>query len=223
MPSSCSMFAVGDQRDGNIPVPVSLEPTRLKKEADMPFTLNLPVLSLPDVVVLPGMVVPVELDDAAQAVVDAARAGADGQLLIAPRLTDRYASFGAVAEIEQIGRLPGGAPAAVLRAHGRARIGSGVSGPGAALWVEAEPVDDPEPSEHVRELGAEYKSLVIAVLQRRNAYQVIDSVQRVNDPSELADMAGYASYLSLEQKRQLLETPDVEARLTLVVEWAREH
>jgi ATP-dependent Lon protease len=189
----------------------------------MDFTLNLPVLSLPDVVVLPGMVVPVELDDAAQAVIDAARAGAEGQLLIAPRLSDRYPVYGAIAEIEQIGRLPGGAQAAVLRAHARAKIGSGVSGPGAALWVEAAPVDDAEPTERTRELGVEYKALVIAVLQRRNAYQVIDSVQRVNDPSELADMAGYASYLSLEQKRQLLETPDVEERLNLVVEWAREH
>jgi ATP-dependent Lon protease len=174
------------------------------EEDSMDFTLNLPVLSLPDVVVLPGMVVPVELDDAAQAVIDAARAGADGQLLIAPRLPDRYAAYGAVAEIEQLGRLPGGAPAAVLRAHARARIGSGVSGPGAALWVEAQPVDDPEPTEHTRELAAEFKRLVIAILQRRNAWQVIDSVQRVDDPSEIADLAGYASYLSLEQKRDLL-------------------
>jgi ATP-dependent Lon protease len=196
---------------------------RLKKEDSMDFTLNLPVLSLPDVVVLPGMVVPVELDDAAQAVIDAAKAGADGQLLIAPRLSDRYAAYGAVAEIEQIGRLPGGAPAAVLRAHARARIGSGVSGPGAALWVEAAPVDDPEPTEHTRELAAEFKRLVIAILQRRNAWQVIDSVQRVDDPSDVADLAGYASYLSLEHKRDLLETPDVAVRLERVAEWAREH
>jgi ATP-dependent Lon protease len=189
----------------------------------MDFTLNLPVLSLPDVVVLPGMVVPVELDDAAQAVIDAAKAGADGQLLIAPRLSDRYAAYGAIAEIEQIGRLPGGAPAAVLRAHARARIGSGVSGPGAALWVEAAPVDDPEPTEQTRELAAEFKRLVIAILQRRNAWQVIDSVQRVDDPSDVADLAGYASYLSLEQKRDLLETPDVAVRLERVAEWAREH
>jgi ATP-dependent Lon protease len=189
----------------------------------MDFTLNLPVLSLPDVVVLPGMVVPVELDDAAQAVIDAAKAGADGQLLIAPRLSDRYAAYGAIAEIEQIGRLPGGAAAAVLRAHARARIGSGVSGPGAALWVEAAPVDDPEPTEQTRELAAEFKRLVIAILQRRNAWQVIDSVQSVADPSDVADLAGYASYLSLEQKRDLLETPDVATRLERVAEWAREH
>ena len=61
------------------------------------------------------------------------------------------------------------------------------------------------------------------MLQRRNAWQVVDSVQRVNDPSELADLAGYASYLSAEQKRELLETPEVEQRLHLVIEWAREH
>jgi ATP-dependent Lon protease len=185
--------------------------------------INLPMLSLPEIVVLPGMVVPVELDDAAQAVVDAARAGSDGQLLIAPRLADRYPVYGAIAEIEQVGRLPGGEPAAVLRASARAKIGSGVSGPGAALWIEAAPVDDPEPTAETRELAAEYKRLVIAVLQRRNAWQVVDSVQRVNDPSELADLAGYASYLSAEQKRELLETPEVDARLRLVIEWAREH
>jgi ATP-dependent Lon protease len=185
--------------------------------------INLPMLSLPEIVVLPGMVVPVELDDAAQAVVDAARAGSDGQLLIAPRLADRYPVYGAIAEIEQVGRLPGGEPAAVLRASARAKIGSGVSGPGAALWTEAAPVDDPEPTAETRELAAEYKRLVIAVLQRRNAWQVVDSVQRVNDPSELADLAGYASYLSAEQKRELLETPEVDERLHLVIEWAREH
>ena len=189
----------------------------------MGFTMNLPMLSLPEIVVLPGMVVPVELDDAARAVIDAARAGADGQLLLAPRLSDRYATYGVIAEIEQIGRLPGGAPAAVLRAGSRARIGSGVSGPGAALWVEAEPADDPEPTPELREQAAEYKRLVVAVLQRRNAWQVVDSVQRVEDPSELADLAGYASYLSAEQKRQLLETPDVGQRLHLVTEWARDH
>ena len=37
-------------------------------------TTQLPVLFLTDLVVLPGMVVPIELDDAAQAAIDAARA-----------------------------------------------------------------------------------------------------------------------------------------------------
>src|SRR4051794_14669535 len=189
----------------------------------MTDVLTLPILSLPDLVVLPGMVVPVELDSDARAVIDAARAGSEGQLLLAPRLADRYPVYGVIAEIEQVGRLPGGEPAAVLRAGRRARLGSGVPGPGAALWVEAEPVDVAPVTEAVRELAAEYKQVVIAILQRRNAWQVIDSVQRITDPSELADMAGYAPYLSDEQKRELLETPDVEARLNLVLGSARDH
>ena len=48
-------------------------------------------------------------------------------------------------------------------------------------------------------------------------------MQQLTDPSAIADTAGYAPYLSAEQKRQLLETPDVEQRLTQVIEWAREH
>ncbi|MDT4901063.1 MAG: ATP-dependent Lon protease [Pseudonocardiales bacterium] len=189
----------------------------------MTDVITLPILSLPDLVVLPGMVVPVELDGDTRAVIDAASASSDGQLLLAPRLADRYPVYGVVATVEQVGRLPGGAKAAVLRAGARARLGSGVPGPGAALWVEADLVDEVTPTARARELADEYKQLVIAILQRRNAWQVVDTVQRVTDPSELADMAGYAPYLNDEQKRELLETPDIEARLTLVLEWAREH
>ena len=121
---------------------------------------RLPVLSLTDVVVLPGMVVPIELDEPAQAAVDAAKSAHSGEpepdrdgigeLLLAPRLEDRYSTFGVVATIEQVGRLAGGAPAAVLRAGRRARIGTGVSGPGAALWVQAELVDAPLVTDHTK-------------------------------------------------------------------------
>jgi ATP-dependent Lon protease len=186
-------------------------------------TLHLPVLSLDDQVVLPGMVVPIELDDAAKAAVDAASASADGRLLLSPRLEDRYATHGVVATIEQIGRLPGGRPGAVLRAEARARIGVGVTGPGAALWVEAEPIENEAPSDRAVELAAEYKALVIATLQRRNAWQIIDTVEQVTDPSTLADLSGWAAYLTSAQKRRVLETPNVEERLSVLIEWTREH
>ena len=188
----------------------------------MSDVITLPLLSLPDLVVLPGMVVPIELDGDSRPVVDAAQAGSESRVLLAPRLADRYPTYGVIATVEQIGRLPGGAPAAVLRAGDRARIGSGVPGPGAALWVEAEEVEAAEDSAHVRELAEEYKRIVVAILQRRNAWQVIDNVQRVTDPSDLADLAGWAPYLTDEQKRELLETPDVTERLTQVLAWARD-
>jgi ATP-dependent Lon protease len=183
---------------------------------------SLPVLFLSDLVVLPGMVVPIPLDEAAQAAVDAARASSDSELLLAPRLEDRYASYGVVASVERVGRMMGGGAGAVLRAGPRARIGSGVTGPGATLWVEVEPVEETV-SEHARELAEEYKRLVVAVLQRREAWQIIDQVHQMSDPSLIADAAGYAPYLSDEQKRELLETPDVEKRLETVIAWTRDH
>jgi ATP-dependent Lon protease len=47
-----------------------------------------PILFTSESIVLPGMVVPIELADAARAAVDAARATESGELLIAPRLDD---------------------------------------------------------------------------------------------------------------------------------------
>src|SRR5215208_504782 len=185
---------------------------------------KLPVLFLTDLVVLPGMVVPIELDDAARAAVDAARSHSDGNLLVAPRLEDRYASYGVEASIVQMGRLASGEPAAVIRAERRVRIGSGVSGPGTALWVEAEEIGSPTgDTDEVRKLASDYKALVIATLQRRDAWQVIDTVNKVTDPSTLADLAGYAPYLTDGQKRELLETPDVATRLRSLIEWTRDH
>ncbi|SNT49675.1 endopeptidase La [Rhodococcoides kyotonense] len=189
----------------------------------MSESIRLPVLFLTDPVVLPGMVVPVELDEAARAAVDAANSSNDGTLLVAPRLEDRYAAYGVVASIVQMGRLATGEPAAVVKAERRAHIGHGVSGPGAALWVEAEPVDDVTPTDDVKTLAAEYKKLVVAMLQRRDAWQVIDSVNKLTDPSAIADTAGYASYLTDVQKRGLLETPDVAERLTLLIDWTKTH
>src|SRR3954470_12438370 len=183
---------------------------------------RLPVLFVSDVVVLPGMVVPIELDESSQAAIDAARSGSDSRLLVAPRLEDRYASYGVIASVERVGRFSGGAPAAVLKAEERGRIGTGVAGPGAALWVEVEPVEE-QVSDRSHELAEEYKRLVVAVLQRREAWQIIDSVHQMTDPSAIADAAGYAPYLSNDRKRELLETPDVEQRLETLVAWTREH
>jgi ATP-dependent Lon protease len=184
---------------------------------------SVPVLFVSDPIVLPGMVVPIALDDAARAAVDAARASESGQLLIAPRLDDRYPSYGVLATILQVGQIAGGGTAAVVRGERRAHIGVGASGPGAALWVEVTEITDPEPSDETRALAADYKKLLLAMLQRREAWELVDVVNRLVDPSALADMAGYASYLTAVQKRQLLETDDVGSRLRLLIDWTGEH
>ncbi|KMO71038.1 endopeptidase La [Mycolicibacterium chubuense] len=189
----------------------------------MPEALQVPVLFVSEPIVLPGMVVPIELDDAARAAVDAAQASQSGKLLIAPRLDDRYPTYGVLASIVQVGRVPGGGAAAVVRGEKRAHIGTGATGPGAALWVSVDEVADPAITDETRSLAAEYKKLLLAMLQRREAWQIVDVVNKITDPSALADTAGYASYLSDVQKRELLETEDVAARLRWLIDWTGEH
>jgi ATP-dependent Lon protease len=189
----------------------------------MSENIAVPVLFVSEPIVLPGMVVPVELDDAARAAVDAAQASESGKLLIAPRLEDRYPTYGVIASIVQVGRIPGGGHAAVVRGEKRAHIGSGTTGPGAALWVEVTEAVEVDPTEETTALAAEYKKLLLAMLQRREAWQIVDVVNKISDPSALADTAGYASYLTDLQKRELLETEDVGRRLQMLIDVTGEH
>ncbi len=118
----------------------------------MSETLSLPVLPLDDTIVLPTMVVPLDTSGTeVRAAIEAARLAASApdsseakpQLLLVPRLDGKYSPVGTLAAIEQVGRLPSGEPAAVIRGVARVRIGSGTVGPGAALWVEGTVVDEP--------------------------------------------------------------------------------
>ena len=202
----------------------------------MSETLTLPVLPLDDEVVLPGMVVPIELSDTeVRGAIEAARnrglgrgpgirSEENARVLIVPRIGGRgLAAVGTLAVIEQVGRMPGGEPGAVVRGVSRVRIGSGTTGPGAALWVVGTVIPETGQGARASELAKEYKSLVIAALQQRGAWQVVDMIQQLDDPSAIADRAGYASYLTAEQKLQLLETADLVQRLELAIRWTREH
>jgi ATP-dependent Lon protease len=203
--------------------------------ADLGKTLTLPVLPLDDDVVLPTMVVPLELSDGeVRAAIEAARADAGDaaeraggaakpQVLLVPRLDGKYAPVGVLGVVEQVGRLPGGGPGAVVRAQARARIGAGTTGPGAALWVQATIDEEPPATPRAHELAREYRGLATTILQKRGAWQVVDALRQLTEPSALADSAGYAPYLSTLQKAELLETTDPQRRLELLVGWAREH
>ncbi|HEX3815979.1 MAG TPA: endopeptidase La [Mycobacteriales bacterium] len=215
----------------------------------MSGTVKLPVLPLDDEVVLPGMVVPVDLSEsdiraaieAAQAQNDAhlnqpgIRSATSAEVLVTPRHDGQYGPIGVRAVIEQVGRLPNGHQAAVVRAETRMQIAqglgsgadgtaTGVTGPGAALWVEATPVDDPtDIGPKAEELATELKRLIVANLHERGAWQLAEVVEGIENAGRLADQAGYAPYLSRTQKQQLLETLEVTERLELALQWTKDH
>ena len=184
--------------------------------------VTLPLLPLTSGVVLPGMVFTMALEsDEARAAVEAARS-AGGRLLLVPHIEGRFATVGVIAEVMEEGDLPGGLPAVAIRGDRRAVIGTGVPGTGDALWVEAEPLDEPEPTPAANELAREYRAVLENILHSRGAGRIAAQLREITEPSRLADMSGYSPDLSLTQKVEVLETLDVEARLRLVLGWARD-
>ncbi len=184
--------------------------------------VTLPLLPLKSGVVLPGMVFTMALESSeARVAVDAARS-AGGRLLLVPHIEGRYATVGVIAEVMEEGTLPGGLDAIAIRGDQRAIIGTGVPGTGDAIWVEAEPIDEGEPTPAAIELAREYRAVLENILLSRGARQVAAQLREVTEPGRLADVAGYSPDLTLTQKVQVLETIDVEDRLRLVLGWARD-
>ena len=143
-------------------------------------------------------------------------------MLLVPRIDGLYTRVGTVAAIEDAGEVRRGMRAIVVRGLHRAHIGVGVPGLGRALVVEAEPVDEAEPTERAVELAREYTAVIEAVLDHRGARGIAAALRELTDPSQIADTAGYSPDLGIEQKVEVLETVDVEARLEKVIGWAKE-
>jgi ATP-dependent Lon protease len=60
------------------------------------------------------------------------------------------------------------------------------------------------------------------LLERRGLQRLVGMIQGVDEPGALADSATYWPDLTQEQRIELLETVDIEARLELVIGWARD-
>jgi len=183
----------------------------------------LPLLPLTTGVVLPGMVVTLTVEsDEARKAAEAAGA-ADGHLLLVPRVGGRYARIGTVAKLEDVGVLPSGVEALVVRGLHRAILGIGVPGTGDATWVQVDPSPDPaHASERAHELAREYRATIENIVESRGVPQVAEFLRGIGDPGAMADTSGYSPDLSFEQKVEVLETLDVEERLEKVLGWARE-
>ena len=183
-------------------------------------TQVLPLLPLTTGVVLPGMVVTLTIEsDEAQAAVEAADGG---ELLLVPRVGDRYARIGTVAQVEDVGRLRNGTEALVIRGLHRAIVGLGVPGTGRATWVQVDPVADAPPTERAVQLAREYRAVIENIVEARGVPGVAEFLRGISDPGAMADTSGYSPDLSFEQKVEVLEAIDVEQRLEIVLGWSRD-
>jgi ATP-dependent Lon protease len=176
-----------------------------------------------DVVVLPHMTVTLAVEgDDQKAAIEAARQG-NRQILLVPRVEGKFGAIGTVGRLGDSAELPTGAEAFMIRGEYRARLGSGQADIAGALWVKADPITDPEPpSEKVQELAREYRAMLENIVESRGVPQVIQFLRAARTPGHLADLAGYSPDLSTEQKLEVLETIDLEQRLTKLVGWTKQ-
>ncbi|TME03064.1 MAG: endopeptidase La [Chloroflexi bacterium] len=182
----------------------------------------LPVLPMDDVVVLPHMSVTLAVEgDDQKAAIEAARQG-NRLLLLVPRIEGKFGAIGTAARLGESAELPTGAEAFMIRGEYRARLGSGQADIGGALWVKADPILDPEPpTEKTVELAREYRALLENLVESRGVPQVVQFLRAARTPGHLADLAGYSPDLSTEQKLEILEMTDLEARLTKLIGWTK--
>jgi len=182
----------------------------------------LPILQLDDVVVLPGMTATLAVEsDPQRAAMTAAQKG-NHLVLLVPHVDGRFSAIGTVAQVVESGQLPSGAEVSILKGLHRARLGGGQSDIGGALWVQVEPLPDGEPSDGARELAREYRALIENLLELRGAGRAIEAVRSVRHPGHLADLAGYSPDFSIEQKLEVLETLDIEQRLSRLIGWTKD-
>jgi ATP-dependent Lon protease len=185
-------------------------------------TQILPLLPLTTGVVLPGMVVTLTLESDEARTAVAAAGAADDTLLLVPKVGERYSRIGTVAKVEDVGRLPSGMEALVIRGVRRAAVGIGVPGTGEATWVQVEPVEEQDPSPRAKELARQYRAVLEGIVESRGVPQVAEFLRGISDPGTIADTSGYSPDISFERKVEVLETIDVEVRLEKVLGWAKE-
>ena len=61
-------------------------------------------------------------------------------------------------------------------------MGVGVPGTGEALWVQVEPVEEPEPTARAKELAREYRAVIENIVEARGVPQVAEFLRGIADP-----------------------------------------
>src|SRR6266480_3657137 len=177
------------------------------------LAMSLLLIPLDEAIVFPAVTATLPIDT-----------GDEDRVFLLPRQNGEFGRIGVVAEVIERGQLPNGAWVATVIGLHRGLAGAAQPTDGEQLRVEVQEIHDGNPEdERIDELVREYRAVVEEILELRGADERIAAFLRsVEEPGALADTAGYSPDLSPEQKRRLLETLDVRARLELSVEMQRE-
>jgi ATP-dependent Lon protease len=186
-------------------------------------TIALPTVPLAGAVLLPGTVVTMTLDDANRAAVTAAATSPDRRVVLVPRIDGRPATIGVIAQVENVGQLPGGGEAAILRTLQRARLGASINVERSGELLGVEPLTDGRATPRVEAEARELRVVLEEIALLRRSRRLPEILRSVGDPGSLADAATAWSDTSPDHKLTVLEATEVGARIELVTTWARSY
>lgn len=190
----------------------------------------MPLLPLRGILVFPHMVMHLDVGrDKSVEAVDYSMA-ADQRVFLATQKKaetdepdeDAIFSFGTIAKIKQLVKLPGGAVRILVEGLTRGRI---------TTYLEKEPFFKVEIEEYVEEcektpqIEALMRNMVkqfeqYVKLSKRISPEVMVSVMNIEDPCHLSDIISSHLSLKIEEKQKILETLDVEKRLEKIYDLA---
>ncbi len=183
-------------------------------------TTRLPIAHLPSAV-LPGATVTLTLStNELRRAVHAATDDFGGRLLLTG---GDEQGLGAVARVPNVGNLPTGEAAAIVRVEGRARISAVHSESGSASLADAELLIDGPTTSSTDAAVRELRATLELIAEKRNSRRLPELLRTVQDPGALADAVALWAEFADGDRLVVLRAVDVGDRVDAIHAWARNH
>ena len=190
------------------------------------FPLRLPVITIRDVVMFPGMSLPISVNRKKSVMAVEVALGAPGKYIIAlsqkqaevedPKENDLY-KFGVLAQITQSLKMPDGSMKVFLQGLSRAAIQQLEFNPLAKCWFaqvsypKEEIIKDAEVQALMRQTLDAFEEY--AMVTKRIAIEGVSFLRQIEDPSKLADTIASNIIVKTQNRQDILESVNVKTRL----------
>lgn len=190
------------------------------------FPQRLPVITIRDVVMFPGMSLPISVNRPKSVMSVEVALGAPGKYIIAlsqkqaevddPKENDLF-KFGVLAQITQSLKMPDGSMKVFLQGISRAEIKNLEFNPLAKCWFalvsypKEEVVKDAEVQALMRQTLDAFEEY--AMVTKRIAIEGVSFLRQIEDPSKLADTIASNIIVKTQKRQDILESVNVKKRL----------
>lgn len=200
----------------------------LRKTLSLPGVV--PAVAIRDVVMFPGMSLPLSVDRPRSVMAIELALQAKGKYVLAlsqksaevdnPQAEDIY-HFGVLSEITQSLKMPDGSVKVFLQGLVRARVNRLEVDPDTNAWfaavdyIEEQEDNSPVVQALMRKALDEFENY--AKVSHRIAVEGVSFLRQIEDPSKLADTIASNMMVKTEQRQEILQTTDIKARLEKIL------